>query len=115
MAPRLIELCFQTAGLWELGKTGKLGLPHGVKRVSRPRSSEAAQGRLCAVVEPGAEGQGFSAYVVDGGRGGGGPGGAADGYELTKAILRSRAEGPGVGSKDFLKNLPKGLDNVRRA
>src|SRR5205085_6032562 len=27
VAPRLIELCFQTAGLWEMGLQGRLGLP----------------------------------------------------------------------------------------
>ncbi len=29
-APLLIELCFQTAGLWEAGSTGVLGLPHSI-------------------------------------------------------------------------------------
>lgn len=28
--PLLIELCFQTAGLWEAGSTGTLGLPHSI-------------------------------------------------------------------------------------
>ena len=28
--PLLIELCFQTAGLWEAGSTGILGLPHSI-------------------------------------------------------------------------------------
>ena len=28
--PLLIELCFQTAGLWEAGTTGILGLPHSI-------------------------------------------------------------------------------------
>jgi len=28
--PLLIELCFQTAGLWEAGSTGVLGLPHSI-------------------------------------------------------------------------------------
>jgi len=32
-APRLVELCFQTAGVWEIGKTGRLGLPAAVERV----------------------------------------------------------------------------------
>ncbi len=32
-APRLIELCFQTAGIWELGTKGRLALPHHIDRV----------------------------------------------------------------------------------
>ena len=35
MAPRLIELCFQTAGLWEMGAQGRMGLPQHIDRVSR--------------------------------------------------------------------------------
>ena len=34
MAPRLIELCFQTAGVWEMGVQGRMGLPQHVDRVS---------------------------------------------------------------------------------
>ena len=34
MAPRLIELCFQTAGLWEMGVQGRMGLPQHIDRVS---------------------------------------------------------------------------------
>ena len=34
MAPRLIELCFQTAGLWEMGVQGRMGLPLHIDRVS---------------------------------------------------------------------------------
>src|SRR5262249_52295287 len=33
MAPRLIELCFQTAGIWEIGRTGRMGLPARLDRV----------------------------------------------------------------------------------
>ncbi|MRS05740.1 hypothetical protein EG832_21370, partial [bacterium] len=31
--PLLIELCFQTAGLWEAGSTGNLGLPHSIGKL----------------------------------------------------------------------------------
>ena len=34
MAPRLIELCFQTAGLWEMGAQNRFGLPQHVEQVS---------------------------------------------------------------------------------
>jgi hypothetical protein len=33
-APRLVELCFQTAGLWQAGRDGQLALPMAVDRVS---------------------------------------------------------------------------------
>jgi len=65
MAPRLIELCFQTAGLWELGVRGRMGLPQHVDRVSLFRSPDLAEGRLYALVTPdGAHGS-FDAEVVD--------------------------------------------------
>ena len=31
--PRLLELCLQTAGVWEIGKTGVLALPTAIERV----------------------------------------------------------------------------------
>jgi 3-oxoacyl-(acyl-carrier-protein) synthase/NAD(P)-dependent dehydrogenase (short-subunit alcohol dehydrogenase family)/acyl carrier protein len=34
VGPRLVELCFQTAGVWEIGQTGQMGLPSVVKRVT---------------------------------------------------------------------------------
>ena len=40
MAPRLIELCFQTAGLWELGAQSRFGLPQDVQQVSLLRAPE---------------------------------------------------------------------------
>ena len=33
LGPRLVELCFQTAGLWEAGRTGRLALPAHVGSV----------------------------------------------------------------------------------
>ena len=64
MAPRLIELCFQTAGLWEISQSGRLGLPWKVASVSVHRSEDAAQGRVMAVVQPVSDG-GFDAQVLD--------------------------------------------------
>lgn len=64
MAPRWIELCFQTAGLWELSTQGTLGLPIKIRQVSILRNSEAPEGGLYAVVSPDANG-GFDAEVVD--------------------------------------------------
>jgi acyl transferase domain-containing protein/acyl carrier protein/NADP-dependent 3-hydroxy acid dehydrogenase YdfG len=62
-APRLIELCFQTAGLWEMGVQGRMGLPLHVDEVRLLRAPDLAEGRLYAVVTPGHES--FNAEVVD--------------------------------------------------
>jgi len=65
IAPRLIELCFQTAGVWELGTQGRMGLPQHIDRVSLLRAPDLAEGRLYAFVSPD-PGQGtFNAEVVD--------------------------------------------------
>ncbi len=66
MAPRLIELCFQTAGLWEMGSHGRMGLPQRIDRVSSlllpvPETEDI---RLYAVVTSDGRG-GFDAEVVD--------------------------------------------------
>ena len=48
-APRLVELCFQTAGLWQAGRDHQLALPLAVDRVS-VRSVEAVpEGEVYAV------------------------------------------------------------------
>ena len=41
IVPRLIELCFQTAGVWELGTDGVMGLPTHVDRVLRYAGADA--------------------------------------------------------------------------
>ena len=38
--PRLLELCLQTAGVWEIGKTGVLALPTAIDRVVVHRAPE---------------------------------------------------------------------------
>ncbi len=65
MAPRLIELCFQTAGLWEMGVQGRMGLPLHIDRVSLFCDSARAEGRLYAVVTPNPGAGSFDAEVVD--------------------------------------------------
>ena len=65
MAPRLIELCFQTAGLWEMGAHSRMGLPQHVHEVSWLRAPQSAEGRLYAVVTPHPEQGSFDAEVVD--------------------------------------------------
>jgi acyl transferase domain-containing protein len=62
VGPRLIELCFQTAGLLEMGTRGTMGLPLHVERVRFLRQP-TEQGRLFALVRP--VEAGFEARVVD--------------------------------------------------
>lgn len=64
IVPRLIELCFQTAGLWEIGTAGVLGLPTHVDRLVRFANADAP-GRLTAVVRPRPDGSAVDADVVD--------------------------------------------------
>ena len=65
VSPRLIELCFQTAGLWEMSALGHMGLPLHIDRVSVSRDPEKAEGKLYAVVNPHPEEGSFDAEVVD--------------------------------------------------
>ncbi len=64
MTPRLIELCFQTAGLWEMGAQARMGLPQHVDEVTSSPVVEPVDTRLYAVVTP-APGGTFDADVVD--------------------------------------------------
>ncbi len=66
MAPRLIELCFQTAGLWGIATYGHMGLPNQVGSVcSRLRALDLPDARLYAVVTPDPVRGSFDAQVVD--------------------------------------------------
>jgi acyl transferase domain-containing protein/NAD(P)-dependent dehydrogenase (short-subunit alcohol dehydrogenase family) len=65
MAPRLIELCFQTAGLWEMSAQNRFGLPQDVHQVSLLRAPALAESQLYAVVTPNPDQGTFDAEVVD--------------------------------------------------
>jgi len=66
VAPRLIELCFQTAGVWEMGAQGRMGLPQHIDYVSLSKvASEPVESRLYAVVTPNLQEGSFDAEVVD--------------------------------------------------
>jgi len=65
IAPRLIESCFQTAGVWEMGVEGRMGLPKCVHQICLFRQPNLAEGRLYAVVIPGVARQSFTAEVLD--------------------------------------------------
>jgi hypothetical protein len=65
--PTLVELCFQTAGIWEIGKTGTMALPRSIKSLSFYRQSINGAS-IYAEVKPTLGGNGeirFDARVVD--------------------------------------------------
>jgi hypothetical protein len=66
MAPRLIELCFQTAGVLEIANRNVLGLPTAVRSVTAHRDPATAEGgRLFAIVQATGTPDGYDARVVD--------------------------------------------------
>ena len=65
MGPRLIELCFQTAGLWQMSEQGVMGLPLYVRQVRVWRVPERSDIRFYAVVTPHPDQESFDAEVVD--------------------------------------------------
>jgi NAD(P)-dependent dehydrogenase (short-subunit alcohol dehydrogenase family) len=65
MAPRLLELCFQAAGLWLLERKGAMALPTALERAVAYRREDEAKGRLYALVAARGGGEAFDARVVD--------------------------------------------------
>ena len=66
MAPRLIELCFQTAGLWEMGVHNRMGLPLHVEEVDWLRSPQLGGRTRCMPSSPPTRARRvFDAEVVD--------------------------------------------------
>ena len=65
IAPRLIELCFQTAGMYELGVDGRFGLPARIGRVQVLKEPTITGMQLYTVVRHSNGGRGFDADVVD--------------------------------------------------
>jgi len=68
LTPLLIELCLQTAGVWEIGKAGVLVLPTAIERVIVHTEKADPSGVFYAEIEP-KPGQGdevcFDARIVD--------------------------------------------------
>jgi NAD(P)-dependent dehydrogenase (short-subunit alcohol dehydrogenase family) len=64
--PRLIELCFQTAGLWEMAAHDRMGLPRQVHGVSWLLPPDREGTALYALVTPHPDLGTFDAEVVDG-------------------------------------------------
>jgi len=65
MQPRLIELCFQTAGLWEMAAHDRMGLPRQVDGLSWLRPLDSAGSTYYALVTPHPDLGTFDAEVVD--------------------------------------------------
>ncbi len=64
MAPRLIELCFQTAGIWQITAQQQMALPLSIESVTTYRQPAAAQGRIYAIATT-KDGESFEVQVVD--------------------------------------------------
>lgn len=64
MLPRLIEFCFQTAGIWEMRTKGRMALPLAIGAVAAYREP-AAGVPLYAIAEAVNDGACFNALVVD--------------------------------------------------
>jgi hypothetical protein len=65
--PTLVELCFQTAGIWEIGKTGIMALPRSIESLTLYRQNVNGAA-IYAEVKPFRSGNGelhFDARVVD--------------------------------------------------
>jgi malonyl CoA-acyl carrier protein transacylase len=65
--PTLVELCFQTAGIWEIGKTGIMALPSSIESLTLYRQNVNGA-TIYAEVKPIHSGNGelhFDARVVD--------------------------------------------------
>jgi malonyl CoA-acyl carrier protein transacylase len=67
MAPRLVELCFQTAGVHQLGTSGQMALPERVGRVA-VLGDPPAGGRLLAMVAAGQDSTADAVVVDEAGR-----------------------------------------------
>jgi hypothetical protein len=64
-APRLIELCFQTAGMYDFAERNLFGLPARLESLRVFRAAEAGGDQLFAEVRTRADDDAFDASVVD--------------------------------------------------
>jgi malonyl CoA-acyl carrier protein transacylase len=65
IAPRLIELCLQTAGLFEIGTHARMGLPQYIRQLRVGCPQGEMDGPLYAVVTAGSDHESFNAELVD--------------------------------------------------
>jgi hypothetical protein len=62
-----VELCFQTAGLWEAGRQDRMALPMGVKRIrwnTEPLPAPGDGTQFCVARESGEAGDGVYDCVI---------------------------------------------------
>jgi NAD(P)-dependent dehydrogenase (short-subunit alcohol dehydrogenase family) len=93
-SPRLIELCFQTIGTWELGVLGRFGLPRSFERVTLLGGRGSGRTPLVAVVRPTDDGEAFDADVVD-----------ADGFVVLQLRGYRSTELPGAVGPDQVQTF----------
>ncbi len=62
--PRLIELCFQTAGIWEMGAKDRMGLPYRITSVKFIRPAAGTKAKLFAAVSANKDGS-YDADIID--------------------------------------------------
>jgi 3-oxoacyl-(acyl-carrier-protein) synthase/NAD(P)-dependent dehydrogenase (short-subunit alcohol dehydrogenase family) len=93
MLPRLIEACFQTAGIWEIEASGRMGLPHTIERVSACPVVDAPAGPLFAIDRPDTAKGTFDAVVVD-----------SSGRVLVRLQGYRTAEVPGAIDRQLLRD-----------
>jgi malonyl CoA-acyl carrier protein transacylase len=66
MAPRLVELCFQTAALWSVKTLSAMAFPLGIGAVTVYRQESESEGsRLYCIVRTAGRGATYDAQVVD--------------------------------------------------
>ena len=95
-APRLVELCFQTAGVAELASAGSLGLPSRVRRLEVAPSAPETEG--CRAIVTAGETGGTDAIVVDG-----------EGRVLVRLSGYETVALPGAAGADLLEPLEAAL------
>jgi hypothetical protein len=65
ISPRLVELCFQAAGVWEIGVLGRMGLPQHIDQLCPMGQARPPEGRVYARITPDPKQGSFDADVVD--------------------------------------------------
>jgi hypothetical protein len=64
--PLLIELCLQTAGIWEIGQTGEMSLPHSIRKIKLYQQDVKGKA-VFAQIQPhsSSSGTSFNSRVLD--------------------------------------------------
>ena len=95
LAPRLIELCLQTAGIWELATTGRFALPLRIERLVVAQPPAPPTGAVIALATARDDGA-FDVHAVDGA-----------GNVLVRLDGYHSVELPGAGGEAALQRLQR--------